>query len=1141
MLAATSYYNCVYDENCFYFASEGGLFNDYGGIFLAIKKTNQNGGYIFTADVYFNDQSFVFVNIFYFVKEAIIAGTRCYIFYHPMYQLKLKTLYKVVLRYGDRPTFEYVVSSDGFRGSSIDKPSFESGLIKKDDILIKYQGIRTIRAPYDWDMTKIYSNDYSIEVKGISSDNWEGNVEFNQALIIVVGGEQREYRLRFYKAKKNAIIAQLCGDTSSAQYLQYDIYRTRLNTLFARQLTERAVNGIDAILTYETQLINEPAPGQGRYVNIVLPKWEDTYASRSVVISIRNVGNAPDTTLKTMWRGMLLDTPQSVRFFVPCSGNNSTGIKFPADEKNIALDIILDQPKSRKAGEFHTTFSDTKEELTGFSYTPDDSFQPNISVTVLADKSEPMDFSGANAIYFWELFYYTPMMVMQRFLQEERHDLAEKWLKYIFSPSGYIVQGGRDKRMWNTRPLEEDTSWNSEPLKSYDPDAVAQNDPMHYKLNAFMRLLDITIGKGDVAYRKLERDTLSEAKVWYGRALSLLGDAPWIEQNQGWGDPVLSTAASAQALTDRIDALSQMAQNIRRHKDIPLTAVAGSTLFFPESNEVILGYWETLRIRLYNLRHNLTLDGKPLNLPLYATPADPKALLAAAVAAEGGSGSGLPTVDSIPALRFTPMLESARAMASQLIQFGSSMQQILLSQDAEALAELLSTQGAELAGSSLSLQKQTLNELAAERLTLEKSLESATTRRDHYRSLYQENINARENHAMNLLTSSQLLSAGIKPLYVAGAVAGVAPNIFGLANGGMKYEGPLNAAGIGMEIAASALNIAGQRITQEEQYRRRREEWDIQHRAAEKEMGVIQAQLDALTVRETSAQMQIAHMETQEAHAKAQLALFRSKFTGKAMYSWLRGRLATIFYQYYDLTASLCLMAQKSLQYETGDVTKSWLKTGTWNGAWAGLMAGEGLMLSLAQMELAWMKHQKRELEVTRTVSLAELFDAQGGDMTFVQAVKKALGSGAHADEGGIKVGLTNGELVVHFNLQELNVAPDYAGETLRVRSMAVTLPALLGPYQNVMGQMYISGGEVNLPVGCERCAISHALQDNGMFMQDGTGDPRWGARWLPFEGVNINQEGINMTLSFADALGDQKSLLESLNDVILHIQFTVR
>lgn len=891
----------------------------------------------------------------------------------------------------------------------------QDGIIKKDTIQVRMEGA-TLTPDADWDTSQPLYVEKTLPVPGLKVSDWGRELEHYHTVTLDINGEVDEYTLHVYKSSDDTPVATLHGDIGLAQYMQFEGNNTRLNTLFARELTDRAETGIDTILSYTTQLIQEP-PVQG---------------------------------------------------------------------------------------------ADTQ-----------------------------MDFAGANAIYFWELFYYTPMLVMQRFLQEERFDLAEQWLQYVFNPAGYLDQGRRTDRIWNVRPLLEDTAWNDEPLASYDPDAVAQNDPMHYKLNAFMRLLDITIGKGDAAYRQLERDTLTQAKVWYGRALELLGEAPWVDSHAYWPDPTLAMAASVGRQLAHFEALSQMSKGISRAVDESPAGELSETLFVPEANELMLGYWEKLRIRLYNLRHSLTLDGRPLYLPLFAAPADPKALLAAAVAAESGAGDTLPSaLTYIPALRFTPLLESARSMAAQLIQFGSSMQQILLNQDAEALAELLTTQGAAVAASSIGLQKQTLAELSAERVTLTASLEPITMRRDHYQALYDENINGRELTALKAISSSVNLATGAKSAFTSGAAIAAAPNIFGLANGGHQPGQIANAVGYGIEIGAERKMAEGNRITTEELYRRRREDWDLQRKAAQAEIDTVHTQLEALAVRETSAQMQINHMETLSAHAQAQLALFHDKFTGKAMYSWLRGRLATIFYQYYDLTASMCLMAQQALQWEKGD-TATYLKTGTWTGAWAGLMSGEGLMLSLAQMEVAWTKHQKRELEVTRSVSLAQVYAQLNPGASLQEAVRSLLAANNSSfDEGHLRLNLENDQLAVTFDLNELKLMADFPNGQGRVRSISVTLPALLGPYQSVRGHMYtfVQG----LPVGCDSCAISHALNDNGLFPADGHGDPRASARWLPFEGLDLSKESL-MTLSFADATGDQKALLESLTDVILHIQYTVR
>lgn len=60
-------------------------------------------------------------------------------------------------------------------------------------------------------------------------------------------------------------------------------------------------------------------------------------------------------------------------------------------------------------------------------------------------------------------------------------------------------------------------------------------------------------------------------------------------------------------------------------------------------------------------------------------------------------------------------------------------------------------------------------------------------------------------------------------------------------------------------------------------------------------------------------------------------------------------------------------------------------------------------------------------------------------------------------------------------------------------------------------------------------------MNDSGQFQLD-FNDPRY----LPFEGIPVNDTG-SLTLSFPDATGSQRALLESLNDIILHIRYTIQ
>ncbi|MEX3242937.1 hypothetical protein, partial [Serratia quinivorans] len=123
------------------------------------------------------------------------------------------------------------------------------------------------------------------------------------------------------------------------------------------------------------------------------------------------------------------------------------------------------------------------------------------------------------------------------------------------------------------------------------------------------------------------------------------------------------------------------------------------------------------------------------------------------------------------------------------------------------------------------------------------------------------------------------------------------------------------------------------------------------------------AQLEVQAVRRQAAEMQQAYLQTQQTQSQAQLEFLQRKFSNKALYSWLRSRLTAIYFQFYDLTASRCMMAQAAWQWQTGG-TETFIKPGAWQSTHAGLLCGESLQLNLAQMEAAWLKWNRRALEV---------------------------------------------------------------------------------------------------------------------------------------------------------------------------------
>ena len=933
----------------------------------------------------------------------------------------------------------------------------------------------------------------------------------------------RKYKLNITVPGISPRTISLYTDKNGAQYMEWDAYRTRLNTLFARQLIERANRGIDAVLSPETQNLREPKPGPGTYVTLTLKPYDPAIhgSDRRFILEQSNIFNT-QPSFYTIYSGMLSTVNTTVTLFIPRL-ESAYGVK-----ENF---YIRAKYQSGRTTEIRLECPDTSNP---HGWTLDKSYHSGTfagleSVSGLSQPDEPMDFSGANALYFWELFYYTPMMVAMRLLQEQNFTEANRWLSYIWRPA---ADGAGD---WRVRPLKEDTSWNADPLDSVDPDAVAQNDPMHYKVSTLMKLLDLLIARGDSAYRMLERDTLNEAKMWYMQALGLLGDKPITIIGSGWGNPALSDAADKTQAKQFHDEISR----IRSGGLLPEVRTANTLtgLFLPQQNEKLLGYWQTLEMRLFNLRNNLSIDGQPLSLPVFAAPADPAALLSAAAAASGGS-KALPSA-AIPAMRFPQALDSARSLTGQLMQFGSSLQGLIERRDAEAMSELLQNQAGELMLSSLRMQEQSLTELDAEKKTLEQSRAGAQSRFDSYRALYDENVSAEEKRTMDLYLSSAILSTSIGVLDMAAAAADMAPNIFGVAVGGSRWGGIPKAIGAGMSLAASATKITADNISQSEAWRRRRQEWEIQKNNAESEVKQIDAQLEALAVRRTATEMQREHLEIQQAQTQAQLEFLQRKFSNKALYSWLHGRLASIYYRFYDLTATRCMMAEAAFAWQTGETTR-YIKPGAWQSSNAGLMAGESLLLNLTEMEQAWLKWNHRTLKVTRTVSLAKVYKEYDTPVNLAEKIAELLkGSGSGNTPAATGLSMTaDKELYAAFNLKALKIAENYParlGKTRRIKQISVTLPALTGPYQDVRAVLSY-GGDVRLPDGCKAIAVSHGMNDDGQFRLDFND-----GHWLPFEGIPVDNDS-SLFLSFPEATKDeQKALLLSLSDIIIHIRYTIR
>lgn len=524
-----------------------------------------------------------------------------------------------------------------------------------------------------------------------------------------------------------------------------------------------------------------------------------------------------------------------------------------------------------------------------------------------------------------------------------------------------------------------------------------------------------------------------------------------------------------------------------------------------------------------------------MSLAIYTAPADPKALQNAAVNQSQG-GSALPTV-VVPTQRFSAILNSAKSVVSQLMQFGGSLASITERQDAQALSELFTTQGSEIILQNIKYQAKSIEEFTYNEKALKASRANTQNRFDHYSKLYDENISTSEQQSMDLYLASSILNTASQGLNIAGAAADLVPNIYGLAVGGSRFGAIFNATSIGLQLSGSATRIAADRLSQSESYRRRREEWKLARDSAKSELEQIDAQLAALKISKEAANLQVDNLKLQQQQMQEHLTFLQNKFTNKALYNWLRAKLMAIYKPFYDLAVSRCRMAEMAYQYDLGE-TQAFIRPGAWQGTYSGLMAGESLMLNLTQMENSYLEKDKRALEITKIVSLDDVYQGLGSNKFSFEQVADVINnkkSQLGTAENGIT--LKEGQLQASIKLSDLAIDKDYPadlGNLRRVKQISVTLPALTGAYQNIRAVLNYGGSAVK-PLGCNAIAISHGMNDSGQFQLNFNDD-----RYLPFEGLPVNDTS-TLTLSFPDATNKQKEMLLTLNDIILHINYTIR
>lgn len=739
--------------------------------------------------------------------------------------------------------------------------------------------------------------------------------------------------------------------------------------------------------------------------------------------------------------------------------------------------------------------------------------------------------------------------------------------------------------------------WRRNPFK---PHLVARNRPLAYMKNVVLKYVENLVSWGDSLFRMDTMESVNEATQIYVIANHILGPRPEFVPSRGaikaqtyeslenkWDD-----FSNALVELENIFPYSSKIPVGASDSGPNLLGIGSALYFCIPGNEKLMEYWDTVTDRLFKIRHCMNIEGVERKLALFSPPIDPGMLVNAA--AQGLSlGSILSDMSSpAPIYRFTHMLQRATDFCNEVKALGNSLLTVLEKKDGEELSRLRASHEVAMLELLTAVKERQVLEAKSNRDGLLKSRETTKQKLDYYTGLLGNTavtlpaapsvaaeldsesslpadtslsvvvpdvdqalagidergvkLLSREKEELDKSRSAMISQQTATSLEAAAGIAHFFPSAsidgkpFGI-GGGVSFGGPnvgsaISAAAKVPQIVGAVYSFQAAQAAKMASFIRREQEWTLQVNLASREIIQLDKQITSAEIRLQVTEKELQNHKTQIEHSKEMQQFLCDKFTNQELYQWMKEQLFAVYKQSYNLAYDLAKKAEKCFRYETGNEITSFIQYGYWDNTEQGLCSGEKLQLALRQLEKAYLEGNKRELELTKNVSMALLNPL---------ALQELRASG--------KCNLSVPEEL--FDL-------DYQGHYFRrIKSVSLSIPCIAGPYTTVNCSLRLMKNTIrinttmnangtyehendegilvdddrfrssNVPV--KAIATSTAQRDSGMFDLNFRDE-----RYLPFEGSGaISEWRIELT---ADAALRQFDY-STISDVIMHINYTAR
>jgi hypothetical protein len=330
----------------------------------------------------------------------------------------------------------------------------------------------------------------------------------------------------------------------------------------------------------------------------------------------------------------------------------------------------------------------------------------------------------------------------------------------------------------------------------------------------------------------------------------------------------------------------------------------------------------------------------------------------------------------------------------------------------------------------------------------------------------------------------------------------------------------------GMEAAMN--EGSGDTAAKTATYERRADDWILNYNLAAHELMYNGRQILTSLIAEQIAKHEYSNTKQQIKNSEELNEVLHDKFTNEELYLWMQGEISRLYYEYYRFAFDTARKAERSMKRELmrPEVdAQDIVKFNYWDGGRKGLLSGEALHLDLKRMEMAYHENHKRELELTRHISLRQLDP-------IALLTLKATGS-------------------CQFTIPEWLFDRDCPGHYMRrIKSVALSIPSAAGPQTSI-----------NCTVSLLRSSIRKSPE--GDYAREGFEDPRFVNYSGAIQSI-VTSSGSNDSGLFETNLRDERILpfefagaestwkldlpaehrsfdYATISDVVMHMRYTAR